>query len=55
MNQAINHRQYVIKIFIFSQVMAKNGVLAHICVWAVNFYGNLGDYYLSIGGAKSKL
>ena len=52
------------KIFIFGQVMAKNGAHAHIWAyvfwpiwvnWAENFYGNSGDYYLSIGGEKSKL
>ena len=58
---------YQSKIFIFSQVMAKNGIQAHI--WAYNFakvmaifgpielqlFGSLRDYYPSITDYESKL
>ena len=54
-----------LKIFIFDQVMAKKWhAFGHVFLaitqpffvnWAENFDGNSGDYYLSIGGEKSKL
>ena len=56
------------KIFIFGQVMAKNGVHAHIWAyvfwpllshfwpnWTEAYYGSSEYHYLSIGDQKSKL